>query len=140
MADRAAPRWRWWAWVGEAMLRLTAARLLVMLLPLRYWRGWLGAIARTAQPAAGANSETLLLARAVRRGAARLPFKTKCLPRAIALHTMLRRRRQPSQLVLGVIAMSHRGSIEDLHAWVESRGQIVIGELDQPFHPLTRYD
>ena len=81
----------------------------------------------------------LLLARAVVRGAARLPFETKCLPRAVALHTMLRRRRLPSLLVIGVLDPSQRGTIEDLHAWIESGNEVVIGALNQPFHPLVRF-
>ena len=31
------------------------------------------------------------------------------------------------------------GSLEDLHAWVEVEGQVLIGALDQPFHPLIRF-
>ena len=122
------------------MLRLAAARLLIAVLPFGYWRRWLGqhGAARPAQQ--GPDSETMLLARAVRRGAARLPFETKCLPRAIALHTMLRRRRKPSQLVLGVLDLGQRGTLDDLHAWVESGGEVVIGALDQTFHPLTRFE
>lgn len=121
-------------------MRLTAARLLVAAVPFRYWRSWLGVIGASNQQGSGADSETLLLARAVQRGAARLPFTTKCLPRAVALHTMLRRRHRPSQLVLGVLDSSLRGSLEDLHAWVQAHGEVVIGALDQPFHPLVRFE
>ncbi len=140
MADHPAPTWLWRLRVGEAALRLTTARLLIAVLPFRYWRSWLGVIGPADQNGSGADTETLLLARAVQRGAARLPFATKCLPRAVALHTMLRRRNLPSQLVLGVLDASLRGSLDDLHAWVESRGEVVIGALDQPFHPLTRFE
>ena len=140
VADHTGSGWLWRARVGEAVLRLTAARLLVAAVPFGYWRGWLGVIGTGDRPGSGADTETLLLARAVQRGAARLPFATKCLPRAVALHTMLRRRNRPSQLVLGVLDSSLRGSLDDLHAWVQSRGDVVIGALDQPFHPLIRFE
>ena len=122
------------------MLRLAAARLLIAILPFGYWHRWLGQHGATRPVQQGADAQVVLLARAVRRGAVRLPFETKCLPRAIALHTMLRRRREPSQLVLGVLDLGQRGTLDDLHAWVESGGEVVIGALDQTLHPLTRFE
>ena len=125
--------------VGEAMVHLTLARLLVAAVPLRYWRGLLGGVRGPLVSGAQVDPAVLVLARAVVRGAARLPFETKCLPRAVALHTMLRRRRLPSLLVIGVLDPSQRGTIEDLHAWIESGNEVVIGALNQPFHPLVRF-
>jgi Transglutaminase-like superfamily len=52
---------------------------------------------------------------------------------------MLRRRARPSQLVIGVLPEQARGEIEDLHAWVEIGGEVLIGALDQPFFPLVRF-
>ena len=125
--------------VGEAMVRLTLARLLVAAVPLRRWRGLLGGVRGALVSGAQVDPAVLVLARAVVRGAARLPFETKCLPRAVALHTMLRRRHLPSLLVIGVLDPSQRGTIEDLHAWIESGNEVVIGALNQPFHPLVRF-
>lgn len=125
------------------MLRLALARLLVTRIPLRRWRGLLGPINPEPSTGSGADASTRLFARAVVRGAARLPFETKCLPRAIALHTMLRRSGHASQLVIGVRDSHNRarkqGPLEDLHAWVETHGEIIIGALDEPFHPLVRF-
>ena len=57
----------------------------------------------------------------------------------MALHAMLRRRKLPSVLVIGVLDPSQRGTIEDLHAWVESGGAVIIGAVAEPFHPLARF-
>ena len=143
MAEGNQRGWLWRGWVAEAMLRLALARLLVTWVPLRRWSGLLGPINLAPSAGGGANDAARLLARAVTRGAARLPFETKCLPRAIALHTFLRRSGHTSQLVIGVLGSSTRaskqGSLEDLHAWVETQGEIVIGALNEPFHPLVRF-
>lgn len=125
--------------VAEAMAWLAAARLLVGLVRFGRWRHLLGSIVTGPDPAPPPGPAARQLARAVRRGAERLPFATKCLPRAIALHAMLRRRTLPSRLALTVLEERHRGSIDDLHAWVESGGEILIGELELPFHPLVRF-
>ena len=141
------PRWQWRGRVAEAMIRLVVARLLVTSIPLHRWRGLLGPLSPQSSArdgsSGGADGAARLLARAVVRGAARLPFETKCLPRAIALHTLLRRTGHTSQLVIGVLDSRSRtckqGSLEDLHAWVESHGEVIIGALDEPFHPLVRF-
>lgn len=139
MAEAPPPDWRWRMLVGEAMVRLTLARLLVRLVPLRWWRHWLGQPAPHRPVEGAADPAARQLARAVLRAAARLPFETKCLPRAIALHSMLRRNMIPSRMVIAVLDPRRRGAVEDLHAWVESKGEIVIGELDFPFHPVVTY-
>lgn len=133
------PDWRWRWLVAEAMLRLTLARLLVTLVPLRHWRHLLGGLAPEEANKDPADSETRRIASAVNRGADRLPFATKCLPRAIALHAMLIGRQKPSRLVIAVLDRSKLGAVEELHAWVESRGEIMIGKLDFPFHPIVAF-
>lgn len=119
------------------MLRLAFARLLIAAVPLRRWSWVLGAPGPRKEGEESVDAEADALARAVVRGSRRLPFATKCLVRAVALHTMLRSRGKPSQLVIAVLDPRRRGQVEDLHAWVESRGRIVIGEIDHPFQPLV---
>ena len=68
-----------------------------------------------------------MLTRAVERAAARLPGDTVCLPRAMALQWMLRRRGHASALVFGVQSERREGDIHALHAWVEVGGRTVIG-------------
>lgn len=131
--------WRLRRLTLEAMLRLCAARLLVRLVPLRLWRGRLGQLApaatgtadpATLQPAASADvAQARRLALHVERAAARLPFQTKCLPRAIALTRMLQARRQPYALRIATLSAHERGGSNDLHAWVEVNGVKVIGDL-----------
>jgi Transglutaminase-like superfamily len=129
---------RWWLLVAEALGWLILARLLVAGPRLGWWRRWLGTIA--TQPLAETpNAADRRLAAAVGRAAHRLPGTSKCLPRAMALHWMLRRRARPSQLVIGVLPEQARGEIEDLHAWVEFGDEVLIGALDQPFFPLVRF-
>lgn len=131
------PRWRWRCLVGEAMLRLSLARLLIAAVPLRLWLRMLGEPVKSGSGVGEADAETRLIASAINRGANRLPFATKCLPRAVALHAMLSLRHKPSRLVIAVLDRSKLDAAEELHAWVESRGEIVIGKLDFPFHPIV---
>lgn len=139
MTEPMPPRWHWWLLVAEAGARLAAARMLVAAIPLHRWSGWLGQAGGSPAQPAKADASARMLARAVRRGADRLPLDFKCLPRAVALHTMLRRRKLPSRLVIAAADPQVRGRADDLHAWVELGGEILIGETDQPFHPVVRY-
>lgn len=129
---------RWRVLVVEAMVLLLAARLLIAGLRFGWWRGLLGEQGGVASPVVPGEADRLL-ARAVERGAARLPGESKCLPRAMALYWMLARRGRASQLVIAVLPGSVRGGLDDLHAWVERGGEVLIGQLDQPFHPLARF-
>jgi hypothetical protein len=75
------------------------------------------------------DDDTLLLGqvvRAVERAGDRLLGEDSCLPRALAAQLLLRRGGIPAELCIGV----RRGAAGKLeaHAWVESRGVVVIGE------------
>jgi Transglutaminase-like superfamily len=129
---------RWRLLVAEALGWLVLARLLVAGPRLGRWRRWLGPVAHeplTARPDAADHR----LAAAVQRAAARLPGGAKCLPQAMALHWMLRRRSRPSQLVIATLPGAERGRLDSLHAWIEAGGEILIGGLDLPFQPLVRF-
>lgn len=56
-------------------------------------------------------------------------FESKCLPRAIALSRMLRRRGIAHRLVIAARPAGARNGADDLHAWIEMGGTIVLGEL-----------
>ncbi len=129
---------RWRLVVAEALLLLAIARVMVAGLRFGWWRRLLGPIAAAAACGSGSNADRLL-AKAVERAALRLPGGAKCLPRAIALYWMLGRRNRPAQLVIAVLPGADRGQTDDLHAWVESGAEILLGELHQPFHPLVRF-
>ena len=151
--DGAAPphgAWRARAQVAEAIAALVVARLTIATIPLARWRGALG---RRMDPVelpyaldCLANSEPFpanlaarRLARAVDRGAARLPGETRCLARALALHAMLRRRGVGATLLIGVRPRAERGCLDDLHAWVLRQGETLIGGTDTRHVPLVGF-
>ena len=135
-----ADRWRARGATLEAMLFLALARLLVARVPLKRWRATLGA---PVKPEPGdpqlhldANLAARRLARAVGRGAARLPRETRCLPQAMALQWLLSRRGLGATLVIGVRPGAVRGGLDDLHAWVVRGGEVLIGQSDETHRPI----
>lgn len=130
----------------EAMVLLPIARGLVNHVPMKNWRRTLGAIVKPGDPpvmgsAPATESPGLSrrLARQVERAAGRLPFHTKCLPRAVALQWMLRRRNIEARLIIAV----YRGSdaaMDEYHAWVEVGGDIILGHCDRSlYRPLMTF-
>lgn len=126
-----AEAWRRRALTLEAMGWLCLARALVALAPLRRWRGTLGmAIGPSAPRCLG---EPARLVRHVERAAERLPFRSKCLPQAMALSWMLRRRGIAHAVVFAVRPPEMRSAADSLHAWVEAAGERLIGDLPGPW-------
>jgi GNAT superfamily N-acetyltransferase len=139
--------WRARAQVAEAIVALIVARLLVATVPLAKWRRALGRRidgpdlpdpSEDTEPLA-ANLAARRLARAVGRGAARLPGETRCLARALALHAMLRRRGIGAILLIGVRPRAERGGLDDLHAWVLRNGEVLIGGNETGYVPLVGF-
>jgi hypothetical protein len=132
----------------EALALLAAARVLIGFVPFARWRRLLGqpvgdgAVSGTAagdHAAAGADERLpRYLARAVTRASARMELRNRCLPEAMALHWMLKRRGCCSILVLAALPQARRASTDALHAWVEQGGEIRIGLNDQDYRPLLR--
>lgn len=116
---------------------LCLARAAVALVPLSRWGPRLG-LAAIDLKAVDARQVRQMAAH-VERAAWRLPIKTKCLPRAMALSWMLRRRALAHQVVLAARPASARGGDDSLHAWVESGGQMVLGELPGPWLTLATF-
>jgi hypothetical protein len=119
------------AYTLRAMTLLILARLLIALVPFRIWRHRLGGTdwSRPGHDPAKARR----LAAQVERAATRLPLATKCLPRAMALSWLLRKRDTAHVLVLAVRSASARRGTSDLHAWIEVSGEILIGDLPGPW-------
>ena len=136
----AAERWLGRALTAEAMAYLLLARALVAWVPLAKWRSSLGAPSATSAADAFSlgegNRVPRRLARAVLRATARLPGQSLCLPQAIALQWLLHRRGLGGVLVIGVRPGTARGGIDDLHAWIVRQGETLIGQSDQPHHPI----
>jgi hypothetical protein len=125
--------------VAEAAAGLVLARMLVAAVPFGSWRGSLGRMLDTPDLPAGPDPPGLKpLLDAHRRALFRLPGEFKCLPRAMALHWMLRRRGMDSILSIGALPKSGRGSIHDLHAWVSVNGAIRHGERPESYVVLLR--
>lgn len=73
--------------------------------------------------ASAPRPDLVLLRRAVDGVANRLPWRPRCLVRAVAAQRMLRRRGWPALLHLGVAP----GPPLRAHAWVTSDGHVVVG-------------
>ena len=133
--------WRLRARTAEAALEIVRARLLVARVPFARWRDQLGAtadgpFAAEAPLSADDLAEARRLARHVDRAATRLPGESKCLARAMALGRMLRRRAIGHTLVIAARPGIARGGDDDLHAWIETSGLILLGNLPGPWARL----
>ena len=127
-------RWRRRALTAEAMLHLLRAIALVRVARFASWRDSLGSMASDSDRSGDtANAQALLLAAHVEQAAMRLPLDSKCLPRAIALSAMLRKRRIAHTVVIAARPANMRESRDSLHAWVEQGGRTILGELRGPW-------
>lgn len=104
---------------------LVVARLAVWLLPLRTARRFLARITRP-HPVPTATAERIGWAVSV---ASRVVPDATCLPQALAAEALLTQDRHPVVLRIGVVK-TDKGRIEG-HAWVESEGRIIVGDLDR---------
>lgn len=129
--------WRPKLKTARAMVRLCWAQVLVRWAPFARWRRTLGL--RSASDNAGPSLDAARrLAADVEWAAQRMPRPVKCLPQAMALSWMLRRRGIGHAAVIAVRPTSSRGSPDDLHAWIEVAGQKVIGDLPGPWIETLR--
>jgi hypothetical protein len=135
-----ADRWRARATTLEAAALLAAARMLIAIVPFGRWRAALGQPCPVPPSAASsdrpADNSARLLVKAVGRAAERLPGGSRCLPQAMALQWLLRRRNLGGILVIGAKARTARGTLDDLHAWVIRDGTTLIGRSDDPYVPI----
>ena len=121
------------------MLMLGWARVVVSQLSFDRWQGTLGKAGVSGEPRSDASlTHARRLAAHVDWAASRLPFATKCLPRAIALSWMLRRRNLCHMVVIAVRPAELRNSADAMHAWVEVEGQRIIGDLPGPWLETLR--
>jgi hypothetical protein len=124
-----------WLLLAEALAALALASLAIGLLPFR----------RVAAAASGPvrgperpDSATVGRVRwAVQAWARRVPWRTVCFQRGLALHWMLRRRGIPSVLLYGA---KRDGDGLAAHVWVDVDGETVIGGEEAPgFALLARF-
>ena len=117
----------------RAAAALVVARLKIALVPFRMWRhtlGRAGGISNDAQAKLWANH--------VEWAAHRLPLTMKCLPKAMALSALLRRQDISHAVVFAVRGAELRSGDDYLHAWVESGGARIIGDLPGPWIETLR--
>ena len=99
----AALPWRDRALLAEAAVLLAGARVTVVLLPFRVLARRLG-VRRAESPVTATASDVELrrIGWAIRAIARRTPWRGECLEQGLAAKAMLRRRRIPNTLYLGV--------------------------------------
>jgi hypothetical protein len=119
----------------KAALLLGAIRLGLWILPFRVLWRFLGRHKhRPAEPRETTPSIPMdRLIWGVKVASRYVPAAT-CLAQALATRTLLSRNGYPADLQIGVVK-TERGELE-AHAWVESNGRIVIGNLPD----LARYN
>jgi hypothetical protein len=77
---------------------------------------------------------------AIGTAAARVPWRSVCLPQAIAAQHMLRRRGISGRAVVGARRSESEKPI-DLHVWVVVGGRVVVGGSGHTtFAPVVAYD
>lgn len=134
------------SWIGarldvlEAFGALAAARLLLGTVPFAWLRPILGVSTRATiddiRPPR--DSVVTAVAKGISRAAARLPWHSTCLVRALAGRLMLMRRGVPSTLVLGVT--KDQGDLL-AHAWLVARDGVVCGGREaSAYSPLASFD
>lgn len=114
----------------RAALLLGAARVALWVLPLRVARPLVARLAPRAPGAPGADR----IGWAVTAARRVIPRAT-CLPQALAGEALLVRNGHAAELIVGV-AKTPKGGLE-AHAWVESDGRLVVGELRQGISQYT---
>jgi hypothetical protein len=133
-------RYRGWLRTLEAAALLGIARILVAVVRMGRWSTSLGTrnLADPASPALLSQIEGKLarkLARKVGRAAVLLPGRSKCLPQAMALQWMLRRRQIPSRMVIAAQLPPFQAGEDRFHAWIElgnaAEGEMILGACDR---------
>ena len=122
--------------VVEAIAELSRASIELRVVPSSKAIGRLGILSEpdAHDSAAERLPEAELLGRSVTRAANALPWRPTCLPQALAVKRMLRRRGIGSELHLGVTSPA----LGQAHAWVTVGGEPVVGRAGlEQFVPLT---
>ena len=122
------------------MADLARARITVGIMPFARWRDSLGASADWIGDRAPNEdlATALTLAAHIERAARRAPFKTNCLPRAVALSWQLRRRSIAHEVVLAARPATACELGDSLHARVDVAGAAVLGDLPGPWLDAAR--
>jgi hypothetical protein len=126
--------WRrfWTLGAADRVLITEAAALLVAiqlgLMQFRY--PTLRRVLTRCVPKGKSSARVERVAWAVSVAAARLPFRIGCLVQALAADVMLRRRGHAPELRFGVRLAAASPTHLEAHAWIDLRGVVLIGQLD----------
>lgn len=123
---------------AEAVVLLALTRMALAALPFTVVRRGLESYARVfARRGEGRGDDVELVRRAMDAVGRRSP-DSSCLPEALAGWALLRRRRLPATLHLGVRRPGRARAI-DAHAWVESSGRVIVGAVEDlsDYRPLV---
>ena len=114
----------------EAFYRLLAARLSLFIFPFRKIAPRMGEhMKETPVEEQPQYNETLLcIQRALRRAARHTPWESACLVQSIAGKRMLKRRKIPSTLYLGLAKEKNEKRKLKAHAWLRSGNIILTGQ------------
>lgn len=115
----------------EAFVALLIARVAIDLVPAARVLAWAARSPRRYRR--DANPPTQIAATVDRLGR---HTHAACLPRALAVQALLRRRGVPSRLCLGV---ARDGRSLFAHAWLEVDNKRVIGEIERTFTPIASF-
>ncbi len=116
----------------EAAVNLLAIKAALTLVPSKQWLA--GPIRAPGSRRASLPEQRVAeVVWAVDQVSRRFPGLFACLPRAAAVQRMLSVRGEAARLVVGVAR--DEGDAFEAHAWVEHRGQVIIGRIPD----LDRY-
>ncbi|MGD2087436.1 MAG: lasso peptide biosynthesis B2 protein [Candidatus Aminicenantes bacterium] len=114
----------------EALYRLLWARLAILIFPFRKIAPRLGEhMKETPKEEQPQYTRTLMqIAQALRRAGRYTPWESACLVQSIAGKMMLKRRKIPSTLYLGVTKEKKEKKKLKAHAWLRSGNIILTGQ------------
>jgi len=117
-----------------AVLSLLVIRGRLRLQPFRKVLQWADRPSSQDAEQDGIDVQTARRIRALERVGHSLFPRNPCLTEALAAHRILRRRGFESVLRIGVRTES--GKFKDAHAWVEHRGEVMIGARGMPLEQV----
>jgi len=127
---------------AEGLILLCLARLAVAMLPFAMLMRWFGVVALQNSQAVEEqlNPSQTRIALGVQYTIARwvrlLPVEMGCLPQAMAGSAMLRRRKLPARISLGV----PKGGELPAHAWLEAGNIPITGTaISDSYAPIARF-
>lgn len=117
----------------EALSWLTLARLVLLLLPFRRILPLLKQKEFTVQ----GKTDPVSIRDATGRAAAATPWHSTCLMKSMAARWMLKRRRIPSGMAIGM-AKDDKGKLM-MHAWISAQGIDIVSK-DQSYIELFIFE